>query len=125
MTKAVKPVINIADVPLRDQIQGEAFEAKIGRAGPLLDSTGLGCSLHVLAPGKRAHPFHRHHVIHEMFYVLSGTGELRYGEKHYPLREGDIVACPAGREAHQFINTGETDLRFLAFSTKGEVDVVD
>src|SRR5262249_54846983 len=74
---------------------------------PMVGSTGLGCTLTVVPPGKRAFPFHRHHVIHEMFFILSGTGEYRLGDKTHPLRGGDLIAAPAG------------------LSTLGEVDVVD
>jgi uncharacterized cupin superfamily protein len=79
----------------------------------------------VLPPGKRAYPFHRHHVIHELFYILSGSGEYRIDDKKLPLRAGDLIAAPAGKEAHQIVNTSSGELRFLAFSTIGEVDVVE
>ena len=94
-----KPIVNIADVPLRDFGQGEKFSAKLARIAPMVGSTGLGCMLTVVPPGKRAFPFHRHHVIHEMFFILSGTGEYRLGDKTHPLRAGDIIAAPAGGEA--------------------------
>jgi uncharacterized cupin superfamily protein len=119
------PIVNIADVPLRDFGKGEKFAAKLARIAPMVGSTGLGCTLTVVPPGKRAFPFHRHHVIHEMFFVLSGTGEYRLGDKTHPLRAGDVIAAPAGGAAHQIINTGSEDLRYLGLSTLGEVDVVD
>jgi uncharacterized cupin superfamily protein len=119
------PIVNIADVPLRDFGKGEKFAAKLGRIAPMVGSTGLGCTLTVVPPGKRAFPFHRHHVIHEMFFILSGTGEYRLGDKTHPLRAGDVIAAPAGGEAHQIVNTGSEDLRYLGLSTLGEVDVVD
>jgi uncharacterized cupin superfamily protein len=120
-----KPIVNVDDVPLMDRGHGEKFAVKWGRVGPLVGSTGLGCAVHVVPPGKRAFPFHRHHVVDEMFFVLSGTGEYRLGNKTYPVRGGDFVAAPAGGEAHQIINTGTEDLRYLAFSTMGSVDLVD
>jgi uncharacterized cupin superfamily protein len=120
-----KPIVNIADVPLQDFGKGEKFAAKIARIAPMLGSTGLGCMLTVVPSGKRAFPFHRHHVIHELFFVLSGTGEYRLGDKRHPLRAGDVIAAPAGGEAHQIINTGSEELRYLGLSTLGEVDVVD
>lgn len=118
-------IVNIENVPMVENGDGRAFVAKIGRAGALVGSTGLGCTLTVIPPGKRAYPFHRHHVIHELFYILSGSGEYRLDGKRLPLRAGDLVAAPAGKEAHQIANTSSSDLRFLAFSTMGEVDVVD
>jgi uncharacterized cupin superfamily protein len=119
------PIVNIADVPLQDVGRGEKFAAKVARVAPMIGSTGLGCMLTVVPPGKRAFPFHRHHVIHEMFFILSGAGEYRLGDKTHSLRAGDVIAAPAGAEPHQIINTGSEDLRYLGLSTLGEVDVVD
>ena len=118
-------IVNIKDVPLADTGDGDRFLAKIGRIAPLLGSTGLGCTLTVLPPGKRAFPFHRHHVIHELFYILFGIGEYRMDDKRIPLKPGDLIAAPAGKEAHQIVNTSASELRFLAFSTINEADVVD
>ena len=118
-------IVNISDVPLSDHGNGGIFTAKIGRIGRMIGSTGLGCAITVLPPGKRAYPLHRHHVIHELFYILSGAGEYRLGDRVLPLRAGDVVAAPAGKEAHQIVNTSPSELRFLAFSTIGEVDIVE
>jgi uncharacterized cupin superfamily protein len=119
------PIVNIDDVPLTDRRHGEKFAVKWGRVGPLIGLTGLGCAVHVVPPGKRAFPFHRHHVADEMFLILSGTGEYRLGEKTFPVRGGDLIGAAAGGEAHQIINTGAEDLRYLGFSTIGSVDLVD
>jgi uncharacterized cupin superfamily protein len=120
-----KPVMNIADVPLSDRGNGKQFAVKWGRVGPLLGLAGLGCAVHVVPPGKKAFPFHRHHVMDELFYIVSGTGQYRYGEETFPVRAGDLVGAPAGVKAHQLINTGTDDLRYLGISTGGGVDIVD
>jgi len=120
-----KTIINIADAPVRDNGDGKTFVAKWGRLGPELGMTGLGCAVHIVPPGKKAFPFHRHHVTDEIFYVVSGTGEYRIGDQRMPLKAGDIVGAPAGKEAHQIINTGKDDLHYLGFSTVGSVDVVE
>jgi uncharacterized cupin superfamily protein len=120
-----KPVMNIADVPLADRGNGKSFVLKWGRVGPLLGLDGLGCAVHVVPPGKRAFPFHRHHVMDELFFIVSGAGEYRFGEETFPLRAGDIVGAPAGSKAHQIINTGSEDLRYLGISSMSSVDVVE
>jgi uncharacterized cupin superfamily protein len=66
--------------------------------------------VHIVPPGKETFPFHRHHVQDELFFVVSREGEYRFGEKIVPVRRGDIVAAPAGTQAHQLINTGSDDL---------------
>ena len=122
---AEKPIINVADVPLKDNGNGKEFVAKLGRIGPMIGSAEIGCRLHVVPPGKKAFPFHRHHVIHELFVVLAGSGEYRLGETKHSIRAGDVIAAPAGGEPHQIINSGSDELRYLALSTKPGVDVVD
>ena len=120
-----KVVLNVDDVPLMERGNGKQFAVKWGRAGPLLGLNGLGCAVHVVPPGKKAFPFHRHHVMDELFFILSGAGEYRFGDEKHPVRVGDIVAAPAGTQAHQLINTGAEDLRYLGISTMGGVDLVD
>ena len=120
-----RPVINMAEVPLTARGHGERFAVRWGRAGPRLGLTGLGCAVHVVPPGKRAFPFHRHHVMDELFLIVSGEGEYRFGEESFPLRAGDIVGAPAGTKAHQIINTGTEELRYLGISSMGGADIVD
>jgi uncharacterized cupin superfamily protein len=59
--------------------------------------------------------------------VLQGTGEVRIGSQTYPLRAGDILACPAGgpETAHQIVNTGTEELRYLAVSTARSPEICD
>ena len=56
---------------------------------------------------------------------MSGKGEYRFGNTTVPVRSGDIVAAPAGTQAHQLINTGSEELRYLGISTMSGVDIVD
>ena len=85
----------------------------------------MGYNLTIVAPGKRAFPFHCHHANEEMFYVIEGTGTLRYGKETFPVKAGDVIACPAGgpEYAHQLVNTGATDLKYLAVSTMIDTDI--
>jgi uncharacterized cupin superfamily protein len=127
MSALAKPVVNIADVPLLDRGHGEKFALQWGRIGPLVGAKALGCALHVVAAGKRAFPYHAHHANEELFFILSGTGEYRYGDKTYPIKTGDFLAAPAGgpEVAHQIINTGAEEMRYLGISTMRTPDAVD
>ena len=118
-------IVNIAELALQDGGNGKGFQAKLGRAGPLLGLKRLGCSLTVVPPGKRAWPFHRHHVTDELFYIVSGSGEVRLDDRTQPVRAGDLIASPAGAEAHQIINTGTSELRYLAISDIATVDIIE
>jgi uncharacterized cupin superfamily protein len=118
-------IVNVDDLGLHDAGNGKGFQAKVGRAGPMLGLGRLGCSLTVVPPGQRAWPFHRHHVTDELFYILSGSGEVRLDDRTLPLRAGDLIANPAGAEAHQIVNTGTSELRYLAISDVGTVDIIE
>lgn len=123
-----KPVINVEDVVLQPRPPAfaakgpaaERFDAKMGQIGPLIGAQKLGCNITAVPPGMRAFPCHNHRVNEEMVFVLQGSGEVRIGSETYPLRSGDIIAMPAGgpETAHQIINTGGEELRYLALSTK-------
>ena len=127
MTKAGKPVINLDDIELREFGDGDHFVAKIGSFGDMIGSEGIGCMLHVVAPGNKAFPFHNHHQIHELFVITEGEGEYRFGDHVYPVRKGDVCAAPTGgpEVAHQLRNTGSTELRYLGISTKADTEVVE
>ena len=62
-----------------------------------------------------------------MFLILDGEGELRFGAERYRIRKHDVIACPAGgpQVAHQIINTGTSDLRYLALSNLETVEVCE
>jgi uncharacterized cupin superfamily protein len=120
------PILNVDSAEVaRELAHGEKFAAKVAPIGVKIGARKLGYNLTVVAPGKRAFPFHCHHANEEMFFVIAGTGVLRYGKDEFPVRAGDVVACPPGGPdtAHQFINTGEGELRFLAVSTAIDTDI--
>lgn len=121
MTEAaeIKPVMNIADVPLSDWGNGDKFVAKTGSFGRSIGAKQIGCMVTVVPPGKRAFPLHAHHVNEEMFIILAGSGEYRIGDKTWPVKAGDVLSAPAGgvETAHQIINTGSGEMRYLGIST--------
>jgi len=122
-----KPIVNIADVPLREGGNGKQFVAKLGRIGGMIGAQKLGCQFHIVPAGKKAFPRHCHHANEEMFYVVSGAGAYRVGEETYPIRAGDVISAPAGdaSAAHQIVNSSEGELRYLAFSTRLDPDVAE
>jgi len=122
-----KPVLNVADVELKPMVTGLPPElegtfggARMGQIGMVVGAQKLGYNITSVPPGRRAFPQHSHRANEEMFFVLEGTGEARIGDQRYPIAKGDVVACPPGGPdtAHQIINTGTTELRYLAVSTK-------
>jgi uncharacterized cupin superfamily protein len=123
----VKPILNLDQVSLEHYSHGEKFDVLDGPMGPALGAKQLGYSLSVVPPGKRAWPFHCHHVNEEMFLILEGSGMVRIGDAEYPIRKGDVISAPAGGRAtaHQIINTSDRELRYLSVSTMIPTDVVE
>lgn len=129
------PVLNIADVHIRTLEPGEepqgtlppGYDVRWGEIASRVGARKLGYNLTVVAPGKRNCPLHSHRNDEEMFFILEGSGELRYGAARHPLKAGDIIACPTGGAdtAHQIINTGTVELRYLAVSTMEPVEVCE
>jgi uncharacterized cupin superfamily protein len=54
-------------------------------------------------------------------------GTYRAGEDRFEIRAGDIVSAPPGdaSTAHQIVNTSAEELRYLAFSTRLDPEVVE
>ncbi|CAK9042073.1 UPF0051 protein slr0074 [Durusdinium trenchii] len=123
-----KPVLNINDAEFMDfGSPNGKFQAKLGRLGPAIGAEKLGAMLTVVEPGKRAFPFHAHHAIEELFFIIEGSGEYRFGEETYAVAKGDLLAAPTGgaNRAHQIVNTGQETLKYLAVSTMDNLDIVE
>jgi uncharacterized cupin superfamily protein len=123
----MKPVINLDDLELETTPEEGPFQQSYGVISERIGARKLGYNLTICPPGKRACPFHNHHTNEEMFFILEGEGLLRFGEKEYPLRAHDVIACPPGKRdvAHQIINTGKVDLKYLALSTKERSEICE
>ena len=113
--------VDLAELSRRQgsELPAERFGGRVAWLGPGLGAQRLGFNVTVIAPGKCAFPFHSHRANEELFYVIEGTGELRFGAATHPLRAGDVVACPPGgaEVAHQIVNTGAAEMKVLAVST--------
>jgi quercetin dioxygenase-like cupin family protein len=68
--------------------------------------------LHVseVGPGMRAHPPHQH-AGQEIFYVLSGEGEVLVGDHTYTLRGGEAIQVDCEVE-HGIVNVGAGPMRY-------------
>ncbi len=120
------PILNLNEVEYESWGNGGGFEAKLGPVAARLGAKKLGYRVVVLPPGKKAWPFHLHHVNEEMFFILEGTGVLRFGEQRHPVKAGDVICCPPGPgTAHQIINTSQHDLKYLAVSTMEPAEVAE
>lgn len=123
---ADKPLMNIDDAETMEFGNGARFEARLGPIAPHIGARRLGYNVTRLQPGKTAFPYHFHHGNEEMFVILEGSGRLRQNGQEYPLRRGDVIACPPGPEsAHQITNDSDAELVYLAISTVDSPEVVE
>ncbi len=116
---------NINDPEFDEPRETDGFLALRARLGRQAGAERLGLSLWELEPGQAAYPYHYHHTEEELLLVLSGTASLRTPTGWRELDEGEIVVFRRGVDgAHQLVNRGAATVRFLAFSSSGEPDVV-
>jgi len=130
-----RPILNLDEIEMHPRPAAyaatgpaaERYDARMGFVAQRLGAQKLGYNVTAVPPGKRAFPFHNHRVNEEMFLILEGAGEIRIGAATYPVRKGDIIACPPGGKetAHQIINTGTTELKYLAVSTRVSPEIAE
>lgn len=110
-----------------DPATAARFDASRAALGKALGLCKLGVNVTAVKPGKAAYPFHSHRANDELFLILAGRGELRLGGQRLAVNEGDLIGCPAGdaSTAHQLVNTGEDELRYLAVSTLVDPEVCE
>ncbi len=127
MSESLNPVVRLADLTLEPFSHGEHYVSRDGVLGERLALTQLGACYTEVPPGKSACPFHVHHIEDELFVVLAGTGEYRFGERRYAVQAGDVLAAPRGGPgyAHKLTNTGDVPLKYLAISSVAEADVCE
>ncbi len=123
----IKPFMNLDEVEFDDVEENGLYTSQRGTISDRIGAQKLGYNLTVLPPGKAQCPFHNHHGEEEMFVILEGEGELRFGDQRFRIRKHDVIACPTGsRElAHQIINTGSTTMRYLAISNLVEIETCE
>jgi uncharacterized cupin superfamily protein len=101
------------------------FRCQRARVGRQAGCERLGLSLFEVPPGEAAYPYHYHLTEEEILLVLAGRLSLRTPDGWRELEEGEVAAFPRGEAgAHQVVNRSEEPVRFLAFSTSGEPDIL-
>ena len=117
---------NIADIQAITQDRPDTtFNVKPVIIGKDVDTCAV--SFVEVPPGKYAWPYHYHDQSEELFYIISGQGQLRsfYGEKS--IKAGDMLCFPTGEKGgHLIVNTSETEpLIYVDFEVKAsKTDIV-
>ena len=122
-----KPFVNLDEVEFTDIEEDGYYTSKRAQFSAGIGARKLGYNLTELPSGKAQCPFHSHRVEEEMFLILEGEGELRFGDQRYKIRKFDVIACPTGGAAvaHQIINTGSTTMRYLSLSNIGDMEICE
>ncbi len=122
-----KPFVNLDDVEFDDIEESGYYTSKRALFSASIGARRLGYNLTELPPGKAQCPFHSHREEEEMFLVLDGEGELRFGQQRFKIRKHDVIACPTGDAsvAHQIINTGTVPLRYLSLSNISNTEICE
>ena len=123
----VKPIANLDEVEFTDIEDNGCYTSRRAQFSAGIGARQLGYNLTILPPGKAQCPFHAHRGEEEVFLILEGEGELRFGDRRYPIRRHDVIACPTGgpEVAHQIINTGPDEMRYLALSNRVQVEACE
>jgi uncharacterized cupin superfamily protein len=112
------------DVESEEEYPGYAQGGTL--AGKRVGMEQLGATLYVVPPGNANAPYHWHHNTEEALLVLEGQPTLRTPEGERQLRPGDLISFPRGPTgAHKLNNESTEPVRYLIFSTRPSIDIVE
>ncbi len=126
MSNDVKAFVRLDELEMESFNEGTIYESSDGGIADALGLTKIGAAYTIVPPGKTACPFHVHHAEDEMFILLKGSGEYRFGAERHQVKAGDVLGAPVGGPefAHQLFNTGDEPLVYIGISNKADTDVV-
>jgi uncharacterized cupin superfamily protein len=118
-------MVNIEHPQYDEPRDGEGFTCSRARISRQAGAERLGVSLWEVPSGQAAYPYHAHLTEEELVIVLEGRPSLRTPSGWRELEQGEVVSFLRGEQgAHQIVNRTDAPIRFLAFSTNGDPDIV-
>src|SRR3954470_22907909 len=119
-----RPPTIVAAGDLPEERWGEGDVAtRLRHPGDALGTALTGLSTIAVEPGRLSGPPHCHSADEELFVVLAGEGVLLLGDTEHPVREGSVVARPAGTGVAHAFRAGGQGLELLAFGTRDPNDM--
>ncbi|WP_326513064.1 cupin domain-containing protein [Clostridium intestinale] len=118
-------ISNINTIP-DEYIDDPNFESKMKSLliGDALGSEKIYVNIDFVKPGGKSTMYHSHSRQEEFFLIMSGKGLLRINEEEIPVKTGDVISKPAGKNiAHQFINNSSEILQILDVGNRDKDDV--
>ena len=118
-----RPATIVAIDALAAERWGEGDVATLLRdPGGALETVLAGLSVIDVEPGALSGPPHCHSAEEELFVVARGDGSVLLGDDEHPVREGSVVARPAGTGVAHAFRAGPGGLRLLAYGQRDPRD---
>ena len=104
----------------------DGWRVKGAFVGKQIGGELIGATMSEVEPGNKLWPYHTHHANEEWVIVLRGEPTLRTPDGEQPLKEGDVVCFPRGKEgAHQISNRTDSRIRVLMLSTMIDPETIE
>jgi uncharacterized cupin superfamily protein len=111
--------LKLAELKHFDYGFGGDIKGRMGDIGRTLGSKTIGLVVQTISPGCFSSRRHKHLFQEEIFVVTAGEGTLHHGSERIAVSAGDCFCyLPSDAEAHNFENTGTTDLVVWAFGNR-------
>ena len=78
-----------------------------------------GFARHALQ-GRKTSDYHKHEALEQVYYVLSGSGEVLFDNERFPVQEGDAIYLPPGIHHQMFNDMNQAWLEHHVISQKVE-----
>lgn len=129
LTQPACAPIDALDVPPRDKTSfyPDPFAARVAgrrkrQLGNHFGLSRIGVNLTILPPGTQSALLHRHSLVDEFVYIVSGSPTLRTDDGEYPLSPGMCIGFPAEGPAHHLINRSGEEVSYLEISDRDPND---
>lgn len=119
-------ISNIQSIP-EEFMYDPDFQTKLKT---VMVGNAVGCekiyvNIDYIKPGAVSVKYHFHSRQEEFYMIMSDTGLLRMNDEQIPVKAGDVISAPAGKDAgHQFINNSSEVLQILDVGTRAKDDVI-
>jgi len=108
--------VNISELVLEDAHGGE-LKKKVLVAKKDIDNKHLMFVNEAYIDTGKEMSSHLHDDMEEVFYFLSGEGEMSVGEETTKIKAGDRIIAPA-KQSQWIKNTGKTTLKYICLGIK-------
>jgi uncharacterized cupin superfamily protein len=115
----------IDEIEMKHKSEHDGYEYYKKEFIPKTDAKQCIVSIYEIPPGKSAYPYHYHTKNEEVFYIISGSGELTTPSGIRNISKGDLIFFPSNEHgAHKLTNNSLTEmLVYIDFDTCNDIDV--